>query len=53
MYDTGTQSQCSVKTWRDGVRREMGGEFKGVRTHIYLWLIHVDVHGKNHYNTVK
>ena len=39
----GTQSLCSVATQRDRVRREEGGGFMIVGTHVYLWLIHTDV----------
>ena len=38
----GTQSQCSVTTWRDGVGRE-GGEGWREGTHVCLWPIHADV----------
>ena len=47
----GTQSWCSMITWRDGVRREVGGGFRREETHVYLWLIHID--GKSHHNIVK
>ena len=39
----GTQSQCSVTTWRGGMGREVGGEFMREGTHAYLMPIHVDV----------
>ena len=39
----GTQSQCSVTTWRNGEEREVGGGFRRKRTHVFLWPIHVDV----------
>ena len=39
----GTQSWCSVTTWREGGGREVGGGFIRERTHVCLWLIHVDV----------
>ena len=39
----GTQSQGSRTTQRDRVGREVEGVFWMRRTHVYLWLIHVDV----------
>ena len=39
----GTQSRCSVTTWRDGVGREVGGGLISEGTHVCLWPIHVDV----------
>ena len=39
----GTQSQGSGRTQKDGVGRELWGRFKMGGTHVYLWLIHVDV----------
>ena len=38
----GTQSQCSGTTQRDGVGRE-AGVHDGGETHVYGWLVHVDV----------
>ena len=32
---------CSVKTRRDGVRRDFGGGFRREVTHVCLWPIHV------------
>ena len=37
----GPQSRCSGTTQRDGVGRAVGGS--GWGTHVYLWLIHVNV----------
>jgi len=42
MYDAGTQSQCSVTAWRDGVGSMVGGG-SGEGAHICLWSIHADV----------
>ena len=39
----GTQSQFSGTTWRDMVRREVEEGFGKGGTHVYPWLIHVDV----------
>ena len=39
----GTQSQCSVTTWRDRVWKEVGRGFRMKGTHVYLWLIYIDV----------
>ena len=39
----GTQSWCSIITWKDGVGRVVGGVFRSGGTHVYLWPIHVDV----------
>ena len=39
----GTQSQCSGTTQRDRVEREVGGGFRIRGTHVYPWLIHVDI----------
>ena len=39
----GTQSLCSVTTWRDGVGREVGRGFRRAGTHVCLWPIHADV----------
>ena len=38
----GSQSQCSMKTWRDGVGREVGEGFRREETHVCLWPIHVN-----------
>jgi len=37
----GTQSQCSVTTWRDTVGREVEGGFRMEATHVYLWPIYI------------
>ena len=34
MYEEGTQSWCSVTTWKDGVGTEVGGS-SGWRGHMY------------------
>ena len=39
----GTQSQYSGTTWRDRVGREVEEGFGKRGTHVYPWLIHVDV----------
>ena len=39
----GTQSQYSGTTWRDRVGREVEEGFRKGGTHVYPWLIHVDV----------
>ena len=39
----GTEIQCSVTTYRGGMRWEVGGRFKREGTYVYLWLIYVDV----------
>ena len=39
----GTQSRCSVTTWRDGVGWEFGGGFRREGTQVYLWPIHVAI----------
>ena len=39
----GTQSQCTGTTQRDGVGREVGEGFGTGGTHVYPWLIHVNV----------
>ena len=39
----GTQSWCSVTTWRDRVGREVGRGLRREGTHVFLWPIHVDV----------
>jgi len=39
----GTQSQCSVATWRDRVRREVGRGLRMEGTHVHPWPIHADV----------
>ena len=44
----GTQSWCTEKTLRDGMRRELGGG-SGWETHVPPWLIHVDVWQKPSY----
>ena len=38
-----TQSRCSGTTHGDRVEREVGEGFRMGGTHVYLWLIHVDV----------
>ena len=40
---------CTGMTQRDGMGREEGS---GWETHVYLWLIHVDI-WQNQYNIVK
>ena len=42
----GTQSRCSETTQRNGVGREVGGGIQDGGTHVYLWLIHVNVRQK-------
>ena len=39
----GTHTWCSGTTQRDGVKREVGVEFRTGGTHVHPWLIHVDV----------
>ena len=39
----GTQSRCSVTTWRDGGRKEVMGKLRRRGTHVCLGLIHVGV----------
>ena len=39
----GTQSQCSVITWRDEAGREVGRRSRSEGTYVCLWLIHTDV----------
>ena len=46
----GSQRQYSERTQRDGMGREVGGEFT-MKGHVHLWLIHVDV-WQNHHNVV-
>ena len=38
-----TQGQFSETTQRDGMEREVGGEFKNGKTHVHPWVIHVNV----------
>ena len=42
MYDAGTQSQCSVTTWRDGVGKEFGAGCRMERTNVCMRSIHTD-----------
>ena len=42
----GTKSRGSVTTWRDGVGREVGGEFRREGTQVCPWPIHSDVQQK-------
>ena len=46
MLTQGTQGQCSVTTWRDGVTSKAGGGLRREGTHVCLWPIHVDVRQK-------
>ena len=39
----GIQSLYSMTTWKDGVRRVVGGVFRREGTHVRLWPIHADV----------
>ena len=43
LYDSGNSNRGSVTTYRGRMGREMGGRFWREGTHVYLWLIHVDV----------
>ena len=43
LYGSGNSNRGSVSTWRGGMGREMGGRVKREGTHVYLWLIHLDV----------
>ena len=52
MYDSVTQSQCSVTTERGGMGREVERGFKREGTYIGLMLIHVAIR-RNHHNIVK
>ena len=52
MYDTGTQSWCSVTTWRDEVGKEVGGCLKG-RGQMYTYDWFMLMYGKIHHNIVK
>ena len=47
----GTQSHCSLTVKTGGKGREVGRRSKTEGTHVYLWLIHVDV-GRNQHNIV-
>ena len=42
----GTQGQCSVTAWRDGVTSKAGGGLRREGTHVCLWPIHDDVRQK-------
>ena len=49
--EQGTQSWCSVTTWRVG--REVGGAFRmGVGGHICTYGRFILMYGKNHHNIV-
>ena len=37
------QIWCSLTTYRDEMRWEVGGRFKREGTYVYLWLIYVNV----------
>ena len=39
----GTQSWCSLTTWKDGVGREVGAGLRREGTQVCLWPFHVDV----------
>ena len=52
MYDSGSSSQCSVRAERGGMRWEVGGRFKKEGTHVYLWLMHVNI-CRNQHDIVK
>jgi len=38
----GTQTGA-VQIYRRGMGRKVGGRFRRERTHVYLWLIHVEI----------
>ena len=42
-YDSRNSNRGSVTIYRGGMGREMGGRLWREGTHVYLWLIHVDV----------
>ena len=48
----GARSRCSVTAKTNGKGWEVGRRFKRKGTHVYLWLIDVDV-SRNQHNTVK
>ena len=50
MYDTGHQSYCSVKTWRERLGKKVG---LGGREPMYAYVQFRLICGKNHHNTVK
>ena len=43
MHEEGSQSRWSGTIQRDWVGRKVGGQLRIVGTHVYLWLIHVNV----------
>ena len=45
-YDSGNSNRSSVTTQRAGVGWKVGGMFRTEGTHVYLWLIYVDVRQK-------
>ena len=48
----GTQSQCPVTAQRERVGREGGVGLQEGGTHVYLWMIHVDLWKKNHRSVI-
>ena len=50
----GTQSRCSVMTWKDRVGKELAGGCCGLggRGHMYAYGHFMFMYGKNHHNTV-
>ena len=51
MHETGHSGLVHWDDLRDGMGKEVGGEFR-MGTQVHPWLIHVNV-WQNHYNIVK
>ena len=48
----GTQSRCSVTSWRGGVGREAGEELRREGIHMYSHGWFMLMYGENHHNTI-
>ena len=53
VHETGHSKLVHWTTQRDGLGREVGGDFEAGRgAHVHPWLIHVNV-WQNHHNIIK
>ena len=52
LYDSGKSNWGSATTQTGGMVWEVGGRLKREGKYVYLWLIHVDIYGRNKHNII-